>query len=138
MQAIQSQEQQQAALAEHKMASDQAMEEAKLKELYSKAANNIAMARERHGRNEANIGLFEERLSEVQKNQALAVKDKMEAIEKMIDVIAKYGEVEALLAEKKIESYDYRQDIEEDTDKAEAKRTAAGNEFIQQVLGQVS
>ena len=135
---LENQQKQQAALAEHQIAASQAMEEAKLKELYSKAANNIAMARERHGRNEANIGLFEERLSEVQKNQALAVKDKMEAIEKMVDVIAKYGEVEAMLAEKKIESYDYRQDIEEDADKAEAKRTAAGNEFVQQVLGNVS
>ena len=33
---------------------------AKLQEMYSKVASNIATARERHGRSESNIGLFEE------------------------------------------------------------------------------
>lgn len=130
--------QQQEAMNQEQMQQQQmtahAFEEAKLKEMYAKAANQVAMARERHGRNEANIGLFEERISEVQKNEALSVKAKMDAIEKMVDVIAKFGEVETALASAKIDSYDYAQDVQEHTDRMEARQTAEGNKFVQQIL----
>jgi len=56
------------------------------------------MARERHGRSEADIGLFEERLSEISRNRALATKDKMEALAKLVEVIGKYGEIETSLS----------------------------------------
>lgn len=134
MQVLQQQEQQQAAVQEHATTVAHALEEAKLKELYSKAANNIAMARERHARNESNIGLFEERLSEVQKNKALSTKARMEALEKMVDVIAKYGEVETSLAQANVQSYDYQTDMQEDEDKREAKQSAEGNKYINQLL----
>lgn len=135
---LQGQEQQMSATQEQATNIQHAFEEAKLKEMYTKAMSNLATARERHGRNESNIGLFEERISEVQKNQALSTKAKMEAIEKMVDVIAKYGEVETMLAASNIDSFDYMQDMKEGQDKNEAKRTAAGNEFVNQLMGQVS
>ncbi len=135
---LQQQEQQAAAVQGEATNIQHAFEEAKLKEMMTKAMSNLATARERHGRNEANIGLFEERISEVQKNEALSVKAKMEAIEKMVDVIAKYGEVETMLASSKIESYDYAQDAQEQGDRAQAKQTAAGNEFVNQLMGQMN
>jgi hypothetical protein len=110
-------------------------EEAKLQELYSKAAANIATARERHGRAEADIGLFEERLSEITHNRAMATKAKMEALEKMVDVIAKYGEVETALKMHEIDSLDYRQEIQEDREKIDAKQTAMSNDFVMQLMG---
>lgn len=131
---IAQQQQQQQEMQAHQMDMAMAMENAKLQELYTKAMNNLASARERHGRNESNIGLFEERLSEVQKNQALSVKAKAEAVEKMIEVIAKYGEVEATLAESKVQSYDYQQDLDNLRDKQEAKSMAEGNKFMAQML----
>ena len=112
-----------------------AFEHAKLQELMSKATANIATARERHGRAEADIGLFEERLSEITQNRAMATKAKMEALEKMIDVIAKYGEIETMLKMNQIESFDYRQEEKENVEKVDAKRTAMSNEFVQQILG---
>ena len=135
---LQQQEQQASEQQQQQLAVEHAFEDAKLKELYTKAASNIAMARERHGRNEANIGLFEERISEVQKNEALSIKAKMEAIEKMVDVIAKYGEVETALAGARIQSYDYSLDMKEENDRMQAKRTAEGNRFIEQILSQGS
>lgn len=111
-----------------------AFEDAKLKELYSKATANIATARERHGRAEADIGLFEERLSEITRNRALATKDKMEALEKLVDVIGKYGEIEAALKMQEIESFDYRQEQNEDREKVDAKQTSLSNEFLQQII----
>lgn len=115
---------------------EHSFQEAKLKELYSKAVANIATARERHGRAEADIGLFEERLSEITHNRAMATKAKMEALEKMVDVIGKYGEVETMLKMGEIESFDYMQEKKEDSEKADAKRTAFANDFLSSILGQ--
>ncbi len=112
-----------------------AFEEAKLKELITKAASNLATARERHGRAEADIGLFEERLSEITRNRALATKDKMEALEKLADVIAKYGETETMLKMSEIESFDYRQEQKENVEKVDAKSTALANEFLNSIMG---
>lgn len=133
---LEQQEQQASEMQQHAETIQHMAEDAKIKELYSRATANIAMARERHGRTEANIGLFEERLSEITQNRALATKAKMEALEKMIDVIAKYGEIETMLKMNEIESFDRSQAFKEDVEKIDAKRTAMANEFMQQILGQ--
>ncbi len=113
----------------------QTFEEAKLKELMSRATANIAMARERHGRAEADVGLFEERLSEITRNRALATKDKMEALEKLVDVIAKYGEIETMLKMNDINQIEYQQEAKEDLEKVDAKRTSMANDFLTNILG---
>jgi hypothetical protein len=132
---LQQQEQQAQQLQQEQTAVQHAFEDAKLKELYTKAAGNLATARERSGRAEANIGLFEERLSEITRNRALATKDKMEALEKLVDVIAKYGEIEAALKMNQIESFDYRQENNEDREKVDAKMTAESSRFMEQIMG---
>jgi hypothetical protein len=134
MQVLQQQEQQQAAVQQHATTVQHALEEAKLKELYSKATMNIANARERHGRNESNIGLFEERLSMIGRNRAAAVKDKVESLNKLIEAIQKYGEVETLLKSSEIQSLDRGQMLEEDREKMDSKRTAEGNRFVAEML----
>lgn len=134
IQFLQQQEQQAAQLQQEQTAVQHAFEDAKLKELYTKAAANLATARERHGRAEADIGLFEERLSEITRNRALATKDKMEALEKLVDVIAKYGEIETALKMNEIESFDYRQQQNEDREKVDAKMTAESNKFLEQIM----
>jgi hypothetical protein len=135
---LQEQEQQQQAAQSEAQTIQHAFENAKLQELMSKAAANLATARERHGRSEADIGLFEERLSEITHNRAMATKAKMEALEKLVDVIAKYGEIEAALKMSEIESFDYRQEQNEDREKLDAKHTAMSNDFLRQILGQNS
>lgn len=136
MEFLQQQEQQASQMQQEQASVQHAFEHAKLQELITKAASNIATARERHGRAEADIGLFEERLSEITRNRALATKDKMEALEKMIDVIAKYGEIETMLKMNQLESFDYRQEQKENREKIDAKQTALSNEFLQKILGQ--
>ena len=113
-----------------------AFEEAKLKELTTKAMANLAMARERHGRNESNIGLFEERISEVTKNDALATKAKMEALEKLVDVTAKFGEMETMLKMHDLQSIDFAQQNQEEVSRVDARREAMSNDFLNQILGQ--
>lgn len=135
---LQQQEQQSSQLQQQQTAVEHAFEDAKLKELYTKAAANLATARERHGRAEADIGLFEERLSEITRNRALATKDKMEALEKMVDVIAKYGEIETSLKMQELETFDYRQERKEDREKVDAKQTSMANDFLNKIMSQGS
>lgn len=111
-----------------------AFEDAKLKELYSKATANLATARERHGRAEADIGLFEERLSEITRNRALATKDKMDALEKLVDVIAKLGETEASMRMSELQKFDTSQEDQENVEKADAKRTSLANKFMMDIM----
>ena len=113
-----------------------AFEEAKLKEMYAKATASIATARERHGRAEADIGLFEERLSEITQNRAMATKAKMEALEKLVDVIERFGQLETMHKMNQLESIDYNQIQQEDREKVDAKQTAMSNDFIRQIMGQ--
>jgi len=131
---LQQQEQQAQMMQQQAQQVQSMVEDAKIKELYSKATANIAMARERHGRSEADIGLFEERLSEITHNRAMATKAKMEALEKLVDVIAKYGEIESMLKLNQIESFDYRQESNEDREKVDAKITAESNKFLEEIL----
>jgi hypothetical protein len=131
---LQQQEQQAGQVQQEQMAVEHAFENAKLQELYTKAANNIASAKERYGRFESNIGLLEERISEISKNRALSTKSKMEALEKMMDVIAKYGEVETALKANNIQSFDYFQKDIEDQEKNQAYKEAEAQEFMSKIM----
>jgi len=133
---LQKQEEQMNAVQSEATNIQHAFEEAKLQEMYSRAASNIAMAKERHGRNESNIGLFEERLSNITKNREQATKTKMEALEKLVNVIQQFGEIEAASAMKKIDSTDNEVERDEDKEKVQAKQTALSNEFVMQIMGQ--
>lgn len=135
---LQQQEKQSAAVQEEAQNIQHAFEEAKLKEMMSKAANNIASAKERYGRFESNIGLLEERMAEVSKNRSLSTKAKMEALEKMVDVIAKFGEVETMLKMHDIDTMDYKQQALEESDKERAHKDAFANEFIANIMGNKS
>ena len=131
---LESQEQQAQAAQEHSMHLEHAVEEAKLKELYAKTAMAVANARERHGRAESNIGLFEERLSMIGRNNAMSTKAKMEALEKLVEVTHRYGELEAHLKMNNIESLDTQEQTKEDVAKQDAKRTSLSNDFVAQML----
>ena len=134
---LQQQEQQQQAVQEQATTIQHAFEEAKLKELYGKAASHIATARERHGRAEADIGLFEERLSEITQNRAMATKAKMEALDKLMDVIGKHGDIEARLKMNELQSFEDVQEQKEDEEKRDAKLTADSNDFVRQMLSKL-
>lgn len=132
---LEEQEKQASAVQEEAQTIQHAFEEAKLKELYSKAVSNLATARERQGRSESNIGLFEERLSMIGRNRALATKDKMEALQKLLESVEKYGELDTFFKEKQIDMMDTEQMQIEDREKIDAKSTAESNKFLEQIMG---
>lgn len=131
---LKQQEQQSAAAQEHSMHLEHIVEEAKVKELYAKTAKAVADARERHGRAESNIGLFEERLSMIGRNNSMSTKAKMEALEKLVEVTHRYGELEAHLKMNNIDSIDNAEQSKEDIAKEDAKRTSMSNDFVAQML----
>jgi hypothetical protein len=138
MEFLQQQEQQMQAQQQEAQNIEHTFQEAKLKEMYARAAAQIATARERHGRAEADIGLFEERLSEITHNRAMATKAKMEALDKLVDVVGKFGEIETALKMSQLEGMEQDQQIDEDVEKVDAKRTAMANDFVSQLMGKAS
>lgn len=138
MEFLQQQEQQMAAVESEAQNISHAFESAKLQEMMSKSAANIGAAKERMARSESNQGLFEERLSEITHNRALAQKEKMDALLKLLEATQKYGEIEAFLKQNQLESLDYDQIQDENYEKRDAQMTSAGNDFLMQLMGQHS
>ncbi len=114
------------------------VEDANLKLLYSKATDNIALARERTARAESNLGLFEERLSMIGKNRSMAIKDKVDALSKLIETVTLYGDESVSNQEQEIESMDNRQVFDEDMEKREAKRATEANKFLTEIMGNMN
>lgn len=135
---LQQQEQQQAAMSQHSAMVQQMQEDAKIKTMYADAANKIAMAKERHSRSDSNVGLFEERLSELRKNEAMALKDKMEALTKLLEAIQKYGELETALQSANLSVYDRTEDVKLHQEKALAKQNSSANEFVAKMLASIT
>ena len=123
-------QQQKSAAMQEEATIKNAFEQAKLQELYSKSASNVATARERHGRSQADVGLYEERLSEVAQNRAKAIKD----IADSLSVLASMDN--ATVDDKMNTVNEIRQDQEftEDKEKLDSQRTSEGNRFVQEVL----
>lgn len=134
LQYLQQQEQQMSAMQQEQQNIAHAFEEVKLKELMSRAVANLSAAKERQARSDSNIGLLEERLSEISKNQALSTKSKMEALEKLVDVIGKYGEIETALKMQDIETLNYQEVLKEDRERQDAKRSSEANKFVLEIM----
>ncbi len=129
------QEQQASAMQEEQQQVAHAFEHAKLQELMSKAMANIARAREDHSRSESNLGLFEERLSMIERNKALSLKEKQSAITALLENIQKYGEIETSYAENKMKINDYELMQKEEMEKQDVHRRTESNKFLEQILG---
>ncbi len=126
--------QQQAAAQQELTNIQHAAEEAQIQKIYSEAANNVASAKERYGRYESDLGLKDERESELTKNRAMATKFKMEALEKMVDVTAKLGAVETMM---KLSDIDQMQDqdiVKEDQETNKSQDEAMQNEFLAKLM----
>ena len=135
MQFLQGQEEQVAYKQQEMENMQHAVEDGKLKELYSKIAYNIANARERHGRSESNLGLYEERLSMIERNRAMSLKEKQAALTSMLENIARFGEIETSYNQMKLDQENQDQRVEEELEKQDVERRTESNKFLQQIMG---
>ena len=131
---LQQQEQQMQAAQSEQMNIQHTVEEMKIKELMAKIHNQLSQARERDSRSESNIGLFEERMSMISKNHALAAKEKMSALEQLMETIQKFGEVETFLKANQLPSIsDDEVEMEKDS-RENVERSEASKRFLEQIL----
>ena len=108
IESIREQEQLQSELAQQKAQLDLAVLQAQLQNSQASTADKLAMARERVSRTKSNTGLEFERFGELEKNHALAVKEKMSAVKEFLESVKLYGEVQTLHAEETIEGIEQR------------------------------
>lgn len=131
---LQQQEQQQAAVQAEATNLQHTVEEMKLKELMAKIHNQLSMARERDARAESNVGLFEERISEISKNHAISTREKMDALTKMLEAIQKFGEVETFLQANNLESIKLNEEETEDRARLDVQKQEASKKFVEQLM----
>ncbi len=135
IQFLQQQEQQQAAVQAEATNLQHTLEEMKMKELIAKIHNQLSQARERDSRSESNVGLFEERMSMISKNHALASKEKMAALAQLLETIQKFGEVETFLKSNQLESIKLDDEEVEKNSRQEVEKTEASKRFMEQLMG---
>ena len=131
---LQQQEQQAAAVQQEATNLQHTIEEMKMKELMARIHNLLSQARERDARAESNVGLFEERISEISKNHAISTREKMDALTKMLEAIQKFGEVETFLQANNLESIKFDEEETEKTARADVERSQASKRFMQQIM----
>jgi len=134
MQFLQQQEQQIQAQQSEAMNIQHTFEEMKMKELIAKIHNQLSQARERDSRSESNVGLFEERMSMISKNHAMASKEKTAALEQLLTTIQKFGEVETFLKSNALDSIKYDEEETEKNARADVERNEASKQFMQQIM----
>lgn len=131
---LQQQEQQMQAAQSEEMNIRHTVEEMKIKELMAKIHNQLSQARERDSRSESNVGLFEERMSMISKNHAMANKEKAEALAKLLETIQKFGELETYLQLNNLDSISYDEQELEKSSRAQVERNEASKEFFQKLM----
>jgi hypothetical protein len=134
IQFLQQQEQQMQAAQGEEMNLKHTVEELKIKEMMSKIHNQLSQARERDSRSESNIGLFEERMSMISKNHALASKEKMAALAQLLETIQKFGEVETFLQSNNLESIKMDEEEVEKDSRQEVETSEASKRFMEQLM----
>ena len=137
IQYLQQQEQQMQQMQQEQQQVQHMAEDAKIKELYSKATANIARAREDHSRSESNLGLYEERLSMIERNRAMSVKEKQAALSILLENLSKYGSLDLTTQEMKLEQDARRVRLEEEFEKQDVERRTKANEFLAKIMGQI-
>lgn len=134
---LEQQEQQMQAAQGEEMNLKHTVEEVRLKEMMAKIHNQLSQARERDSRSASNVGLFEERMSMISKNHALATKEKMAALAQLMETIQKFGEVETFLKSNELESIKYDEEENEKLSRQQVESTEASKQFMEQLMGTV-
>lgn len=131
---LQQQEQQAQAVQSEALNLQHTVEEIKLKEMMAKVHNLLSQARERDSRSASNVGLFEERISEISKNHAISTREKMDALAKMLEAIQKFGEVETFLRANQLESIKMDEEEIEKEARTDIEKSEFSKDFIRDIM----
>lgn len=132
---LKSQEQQAQSMQQEQAELAHAVEDMKMKELIAKIHNQLSQSRERDSRANSNVGLFEERISMISKNHALASKEKMAALAQLLETIQKFGEVETYLKSNELDVIKGDEEETEKESRIDVEKQEMSKKFIQQIMG---
>jgi hypothetical protein len=135
IQFLEQQEQQMQKMQEEQQHIQHMSEDAKIKELYARATAHIANAREDHSRAESNLGLYEERLSMIERNRSMSLKEKQEALSKLLENIQMYGEMNTLNRQAELDQENSEQKIDEEREKQDVEKRTGANKFLAEIMG---
>src|SRR5271155_2813065 len=138
IQFLQQQEQQMQQMQQEGEVLKHTVEELKPQELMSKIHNQLSQARERDSRSESNVGLFEERMSEVSKNHSISTREKMEALTMLLETIQKFGELETFLQSNNLDSIKFDEEETEKNARKDIEKSEASKRFIAQIMGSMN
>ena len=116
--ALEAQQQQEGEMMQQQRQLEMAAIEGKLENMKASSAEKLALARERTGRTKSNIGLFDERISEMTQNRARALKEKIGALNELLATINAYGEIETQAGMQVLGSMEQMQKQEEAVEKS--------------------
>jgi hypothetical protein len=131
---LQQKEQQAQEMAQEQNMIAMSIEDMKMKELMAKIHNQLSMSRERDSRSASNVGLFEERVSEISKNHAISTREKMDALMKLLEAIQKFGEVETFIQSNNLDKIKYDEEEREDLSRANVERQQQAQSFLQKMM----
>ncbi len=134
IEAVDQAEQQAAEVQQQQAMLQHAMLDAQIQNLQAKSAGEVAAARERHGRAESNIGLFEERISEITRNRSLALKDKVDALKSLLELYQVHGAYEAQKRIVELEGLGLLQEEDENKEKIESRAISQSNNFLTNLM----
>jgi hypothetical protein len=84
---------------------------------------------------ESNLGLYEERLSAIEKNRAMSLKERQAALTSLLENIARFGEIETSHQQIKLDQENQRLMMEEEWEKRDVERRTESNKFLEQIMG---
>lgn len=115
------QAEQQAEVQKQQQAIEMAAADAQLANVQADTFAKVGLGKERHGRETANEGLFEERMSEIIHNESLALKEKVEALKNLLDTMNQYGIVGSSIGNSLLSQLMESQDVKKERSKAQAE-----------------
>jgi hypothetical protein len=122
-------QQQQSEMAQHQMTMAMAKSEAEIQKLQASSVAEIAMAKERDGRQDSNVGLWVERQSEAGKNRSMALKNEVDALGRLSEILATFGDASTQSTERHLDNIELENMIEEDKSKMESQALAHETDF---------
>jgi hypothetical protein len=130
MAAVEEREKQQMEANRQQLMIEHAKLETELQLNTARAVNEMTWAKERDQRSKADVGLYEERLSQITKNKSMALKDKVDALQKLLDVITQHGELEAAKNVNRLQELGNIQNSDNEREKLDAQIESHSSDFL--------
>lgn len=73
----------------------------------------------------------------INRNDAMSLKDKTDALAKLIEVTTKFGELEAHLKMNELKTLEYEDTNKEEQAKVDVRRQSLANDFTTQIISQI-